>query len=196
MLYLPPRFAHNGVALDECMTYSIGFSAPKRGELAAELLQRLADDALDQVGAALYQDAHQTAVSEPAEIPPALIQFAQVALHKALAEPAVLKRALGEYLSEPKANVWFEDESPRRSGKRDANIGFRLDRRTKMLVDGQYVFINGVSFRVAGRDVVLLKQFANERCLAAAALTRASVGAKSVFQNWLASGWIHNGVEP
>lgn len=28
MLYLPPGFAHHGVALDRCMTYSIGFRAP------------------------------------------------------------------------------------------------------------------------------------------------------------------------
>jgi 50S ribosomal protein L16 3-hydroxylase len=31
MLYLPPRYAHDGVAEGECMTYSIGFRAPKRG---------------------------------------------------------------------------------------------------------------------------------------------------------------------
>jgi 50S ribosomal protein L16 3-hydroxylase len=28
MLYLPPGFAHHGIALDRCMTYSIGFRAP------------------------------------------------------------------------------------------------------------------------------------------------------------------------
>ena len=28
ILYLPPGFAHHGVALDRCMTYSIGFRAP------------------------------------------------------------------------------------------------------------------------------------------------------------------------
>ena len=191
MLYLPPRFAHDGVALDACMTYSIGFAAPKRGELAAELLQRLADDAMTQVGAALYQDAHQAAVSKPAEIPPALIQFAQEALQKALAEPAVLKRALGEYLSEPKAHVWFGDESPRRSGQRGANAGFRLDRRTKMLVDGQHVFINGESFIATGGDALLLKQFANERGIDSRQLTRASIGAKSSLRTWLEAGWIH-----
>ena len=52
MLYLPPRYAHDGVALEAldtdgksqaCMTYSIGFRAPGQGELAAALLQRLAD---------------------------------------------------------------------------------------------------------------------------------------------------------
>ena len=34
ILYVPPRFAHNGVAVGEnCMTYSIGFRAPSRAEL-------------------------------------------------------------------------------------------------------------------------------------------------------------------
>lgn len=28
MLYLPPGFAHHGIAIDHCMTYSIGFRAP------------------------------------------------------------------------------------------------------------------------------------------------------------------------
>ena len=40
MLYLPPRWAHDGVAVGECMTYSIGFRQPARGELARELLQK------------------------------------------------------------------------------------------------------------------------------------------------------------
>ncbi|MDO8370401.1 MAG: cupin domain-containing protein, partial [Polaromonas sp.] len=56
MLYLPPRYAHDGLAepcpgddgkAQDCMTYSIGFRAPKRAELAGELLQRLADFAGD-----------------------------------------------------------------------------------------------------------------------------------------------------
>ena len=49
MLYVPPGFAHNGVALgDDCMTYSIGFRAPSRSELIAgwcdEVLAGLDDD--------------------------------------------------------------------------------------------------------------------------------------------------------
>ena len=28
ILYLPPGYAHHGVALERCMTYSIGFRAP------------------------------------------------------------------------------------------------------------------------------------------------------------------------
>src|SRR3546814_4626348 len=36
ILYVPPGLAHEGVAVgDDCMTYSVGFRAPSRGELIA-----------------------------------------------------------------------------------------------------------------------------------------------------------------
>ena len=49
ILYLPPRYAHNGVAVGtDCMTYSIGFRAPARSELLAhfcdDILSNLNDD--------------------------------------------------------------------------------------------------------------------------------------------------------
>ena len=49
ILYIPPRVAHNGVAVGEpCMTYSIGFRAPSRAELIAgwcdDLVTQLSDD--------------------------------------------------------------------------------------------------------------------------------------------------------
>jgi 50S ribosomal protein L16 3-hydroxylase len=39
MLYLPPRLAHYGVAVDDCLTYSVGFRAPS----AAEVLTHFTD---------------------------------------------------------------------------------------------------------------------------------------------------------
>ena len=191
MLYLPPRYAHDGVALEECMTYSIGFRAPGRGELAGELLQRLAEDAMDEAGAALYQDAAQAAVSAPGEMPPELIKFAQAALQKALGNPTVLQRALGECLSEPKASVWFEDGTAASPLRISSSSGLRLDRRTKMLFDDRHVFINGESYAASGRDALLMRRFANERRLQPETLQRASEGAKSLLCNWLEAGWIH-----
>lgn len=49
MLYVPPGVAHEGTAVgDDCMTYSVGFRAPSRGELISHwcdhLLDRLEDD--------------------------------------------------------------------------------------------------------------------------------------------------------
>ena len=109
MLYLPPRYAHDGIAEGECQTYSIGFRAPARDELARELLQRLADEAAEGEGdPVLYRDPGQPAVARPGAIPASLQQFAPEALQRALADPRCAAAALGESLSEPKANVWFE----------------------------------------------------------------------------------------
>src|SRR5512140_207926 len=102
LLYLPPRYAHEGVALGECQTCSIGFRAPSRGELVRELLQRLSDDAAELAGNALYRDSAQPATDAPGEVPPPLQGFARDALRAALEDPHVLDRALGEYLTEPK----------------------------------------------------------------------------------------------
>ena len=187
MLYLPPRYAHDGVALDECMTYSIGFRAPNRGELARDLLQRLADDAPDEAGDTLYQDAGQSAVAEPGAIPAHYLEFAQDALRRALKDPLVMARSLGEYLTEPKSSVYFDDGAePRCDG------AVRLDRRTKMMFDANHVFINGESFSASGRDAALMQALANQRELGAREVAKASEGAKELLCDWIEAGWVHD----
>jgi 50S ribosomal protein L16 3-hydroxylase len=187
MLYLPPRYAHDGIAQGECQTYSIGFRSPSRGELARELLQRLAEDA-GEAGQALYRDPAQTAVREPGSIPPALQRFAQDAVRAALKEPHALARALGEYLSEPKPDVWFDaGRAPRRLRR------VALDRRTRMLYDGRHVFVNGESWRASGPDARLMRKLADERSLGAADLARASDEALELLASWCEAGWAHGG---
>ena len=41
MLYVPPGVAHYGVALEDCLTYSVGFRAPSHRTLVAAFAQRL-----------------------------------------------------------------------------------------------------------------------------------------------------------
>ena len=190
MLYLPPRYAHDGVALDECMTYSIGFRAPNRGELARELLLRLADDAPDEVGAALYQDAKQPAVSSPGEIPREMCDFAQQALTRALSGPTIMQRALGEYLTEPKSSVWFEAGLRARTSA-TLTASLQLDRRTKMMFDAQHIFINGESFLAKGRDAILMKRLADNRTLRADEVAGVSADARVLLGTWIEAGWIH-----
>ena len=186
MLYLPPRYAHDGVAEGECMTYSIGFRAPARQELAQELLVRLAEDAGEEEAALLYRDAKQEAVDTPAAIPAQLQAFAREALARALSQPLVLERALGEYLTEPKPSVWFEPG--------DVGVmleGVRLDRRSRMMYDTHHVFINGESYRAAGRDATLMRRLADERQLTARELARASDDALELLSQWCDAGWAH-----
>jgi 50S ribosomal protein L16 3-hydroxylase len=187
MLYLPPKYAHDGVAVGECMTYSIGFRSPSRGELAGELLQRIADDAMDLVGSDLYRDAKQSATPACAAIPQAMVDFARQALVDALKDPLVMQRVLGEYLSEPKPHVSFEggfDPVPQGSP-------VRLDRRTRMLYDEHHVFINGEGFRASGRDAQTMRALADTRCLSASECKRLSVAARELMADWIEAGWIH-----
>jgi 50S ribosomal protein L16 3-hydroxylase len=186
MLYLPPRYAHEGVALGECQTYSIGFRAPARGELARELLQRLADDAPELAGGALYRDPGQTATRAPGAVPKALQVFARDALKAALKDRHALDRALGEYLTEPKADVWFETRKPVRSLR-----GVVLDRRTRMLHDARHVFVNGESWRASGRDAALMRTLADRRTLDAADMRRAGQAARELLRSWCEAGWLH-----
>lgn len=186
MLYLPPRYAHDGIAEGECMTYSVGFRSPGAAEMAQEMLQRLAEGCDEEGADAKYRDPTQRAVEHSAEIPQALEQFARTALLRALKDPLALPRALGEHLSEPKANVWFDDQP-------DAQLrgAIRLDRRTRMLYDAHHVFINGEGFRAAGRDATVMRQLADARMLDAKSVARLSDGAKELVQEWMEAGWLH-----
>lgn len=188
MLYLPPKWAHDGVAEGECMTYSIGFRSPDRSELGRELLLRMSDEPDEPETPVIYRDPKQEAVSNPALIPEAMYDFAREALKKAMAEPLALERALGEYLSDPKPNVWFEhgDEN----GMFESVV---LDRRTRMMYDARHIFINGESYLAGGRDATLMRKLADTRALSRKDLATASDDALELLSSWFDAGWVRSG---
>ena len=188
MLYLPPGWAHDGVALGECMTYSIGFRQPARGELARELLQRLADEAGDALGDGPYRDPRQAATDAPGAVPAAMLDFARAAVQQLAGDEDTLATLLGEWLTEPKPDVWF-DAAP--DAGADPARGLRLDRRTRMAYDARRVFINGEGFRAGGRDAELMRRLADERALPAAQRRRLSAPARELALQWLQAGWLH-----
>lgn len=189
MLYLPPRYAHDGVAVGECMTYSVGFRAPRQGELARELLQRLMDEEEEGAEGALFRDPSQPAVAAPGAIPPGLQDFAAQALARALKAPLALQRALGEYLTEPKPNVWFESAGDESEWPATATL--QLDRRSRMMYDDKHVFINGDSYRAGGRDARLMRRLADQRALTPRQLAGASGDALDLLASWVEAGWLH-----
>jgi len=187
MLYLPPRYAHDGIADGECMTYSIGFRAPGQDELVREMLVRLAEQADAASAPRLYRDPRQLATSASAAIPPELTDFARQAIRKALDDPRALAQALGEYLSEPKANVWFDGSDEMAEG------AVTLDRRTRMLYDAHHVFMNGESFRAGGRDARLMQRLADRRALSETEVGALSADARELLLQWCEDGWAHAG---
>ncbi len=184
MLYLPPGWAHDGVAVGPgCVTGSVGFRAATAEGLAAELLPRLLDEADDS--GKLYADPRQEAVSEPARVPAALLEFARRAVESAVQRPQALERALGEALTELKAKVWFEPGEPLPIGQ-----GAALDRRSRMLYDAAHVFLNGESFRAGGRYAALMRRLADCRELTPAEVARLSTGARELLDQWSEDGWV------
>uniref|UniRef100_UPI00097BFC1C JmjC domain-containing protein n=1 Tax=Pelomonas sp. KK5 TaxID=1855730 RepID=UPI00097BFC1C len=187
MLYLPPGWAHDGVAEGgDCVTCSVGFRAPWRAELARELLVRLMDDESQPYANRMYADPKQAATVNPGLIPLDLQNFARDAAERALREPLALERSLGEALTEPKPQVWFEPGEALPPG----GSGVQLDRRSRMMYDRAHVFINGESFRAGGRDARLMKVLADERRLAARQVAQLSEGAREVLDQWAEDGWV------
>ncbi len=194
MLYLPPGWAHDGVAQGECLTCSIGFRAPSRDEFAREVLQRNLDAAADDAEengtkSPLYRDRGQAAASSPAKIPDAMQAFAQEAVTGLLGNSQALACSLGEWLSEPKPQVWFDEAPPLAP-----QCGVRLDIRSRMLWDQWHVFINGESFRASGSDAKLMRRLADQRFLSAADRGRLGAQAAALLEDWACAGWL--GAEP
>ena len=122
MLYVPPRWGHDGVAEDECMTCSIGYRTPMATELARELLQRVLDDVEADGDEPHFRDPPRSATETPARMPEALDAFARKAVARPLRDPSQLARALGEVMTEPKPQVWFDTGLERGASR------LRLDR--------------------------------------------------------------------
>jgi 50S ribosomal protein L16 3-hydroxylase len=195
MLYLPPRYAHEGVALagDDCITCSIGFRAPKKVELARELMDRLGEDLTDRMDEALlYTDKNQAATDSPAQIPVALEAFAHQALLEAIGNGTDLQIHLGEYLTEPKPEVWFEASETSQKKLAWSKIkSIKLDAASRMMFDAKHIFINGESFAASGLDAKLMRKLANERELLVGDLAKASSGARDLLGEWMQAGWCH-----
>ena len=213
MLYLPPRYAHDGVAVTcrengknvDCMTYSIGFRAPARTELAAELLHRLAEFSEDAASddssesddgkralparpAVLYRDPGQDATGTPARLPEALIDFASAAVTRALQDPLAVACSLGEYMTAVKPQVWFEEATTEWTP--DSGADLLLDARSRMMYDANHIFINGESYRAKGADARLMQRLADCRALTSRELSKVSKDALDLLADWYSAGWL------
>jgi 50S ribosomal protein L16 3-hydroxylase len=95
MLYLPPHYAHDGVALDACTTWSIGFRAASANELGLSFLDFLRDE-LDLQGR--YADPDLAPTRSPAKIGAAMQRQCARMLSGIRWDRATVARFLGCWL--------------------------------------------------------------------------------------------------
>lgn len=166
MLYLPPQYAHNGVAEDDCMTYSIGFRAPTTQEIATQFLVYM-QDKLHILGR--YADADLVVQSNPAEMSEAMLaQWADMVAQVQWGQADIIDFA-GRYLTEPKPHIFFQtpDEplSMRAFVTQVKKQGVRLSPPSRMLFYQQQCYLNG-DLVVSNADLDALIVLANRRELA------------------------------
>jgi 50S ribosomal protein L16 3-hydroxylase len=191
MLYLPPHYAHEGVAMDECMTYSIGFRAPSYQELGEAFLENMID-AIDLPGR--YADPDLKPSTQHAEISSAMLARVSAELNKMRFTQDDIALFLGEYLSEPAAQIYFTapDTLPSVSRfiQKAKKSGISLSLKTQMLHRNKYIFINGTSFEVEHEDLQLLKKLAENRKLAEQDIRDASEDVIEALHTWYKDGWV------
>ena len=200
MLYLPPQYAHEGVAVGECMTYSVGFRAPAWQELGEAFLAFMADS-IDLPGR--YRDPALRSTRSPGAISDEMVSEVARMLQKLSSTAADRAIFLGEYLSEPKHSVSFDPQPTPLGARQFARMagrnGIRLHRKTRMLHRGNYVFMNGESYSPGTADRAILKRLADNRVLDAEHLARASSDLGESLYQWYLDGWIdlqnHPGVQ-
>ena len=189
MLYLPPDHAHEGVAVEACTTYSIGFRAPAAQELGTAFLDWLRDSVA--LGGR-YADPDLIATDEPARIGPRMRAECGTMLAAIRWDPATVAIFVGCYLTEPKPNVVFDRPSHPLSLHRFATgarrRGLRLDPRTQILYDGRNVYVNGASVAWPRGANAVLKRLANMRRVAGSDLDGAVV--LHVLHEWYGDGFL------
>jgi 50S ribosomal protein L16 3-hydroxylase len=176
LIYLPPGVRHDGIALEPCFTYSIGFRAPRGAELAAAFLDWLHSRGLPD---ARYRDPQLAPSDRGGRIPPGLLEFAIHTLSKVRWSRANVATFLGEYLTQPKPHVVF-----RPSRSRGARV--RLDAKTQLLYSGARFFMNGDSLRVPTRARAALRELADRRAIEG----RRLAGLAKLVGEWRRAGYV------
>ncbi len=196
MLYLPPRCAHDGIAMGgDCITYSIGFRAPDAQELGTRFLDYL-QDRLRLSG--IYADPGLEPARHPGRLGDDMVRNALEVLQRIRWNGGDVAHFLGCHLTEPKPHVVFSrplrPQSERAFTTRMAGTGVRLALPTRMLFRGATIFINGEACPVGAAAARLLSKLADRRSLPPR--SRPDRESVQLLYQWYRVGYISLGEEP
>lgn len=99
ILYLPPNYAHHGVAIGESLTYSIGFRAPSLTEIIDDFTHELIQDLPPE---SRYVDRTPQLPKLTGEMTAEIGQQLSAIVRSALADPEQLGNWFARYMTRPK----------------------------------------------------------------------------------------------
>jgi 50S ribosomal protein L16 3-hydroxylase len=189
MLYLPPAYAHDGIAVDECTTYSIGFRAPTAQEVGQAFLDHLRDT-LDLPGR--YADPDLALQKDPAAIGAGMTTQIATMLEGIRWTRRDVAHFLGGYLTEPKPHVFFTPPraplSRARFLARAARRGVSLALRSRMLFDRKGIYLNGDRYTPGADAAVVLRTLASSGVLPGGTVLGAEVA--DLVYDWYRAGYV------
>ena len=174
MLYLPPHVAHWGIAIGDCMTYSIGFRAPSAQELVGEFLNYLQEH---RTFSGMYADPDLAVQAHPAEIGQGMVRQASSILDELKWSDKDVADFLGLYLTEPKSHLVFD--APKKITlqnfeKRMKGHGIQLSLKSKLLMANNSFYLNGEAVKFDDGSQNLLMKLADARVLSVQDISHAS----------------------
>lgn len=173
LLYLPPGVPHWGIALEDCLTYSIGFHAPSYAEMLADWCQ-FQSDKIDQ--GAYFRDPPVASTAPRAQISDTAFGVAEQVLEELLTtNSADRRRWFGRLVTQVKPHLLIEPREP----KTDAlDFQRQLVERTPLHhhpyarmafadLDSQTtaLFVNGRSFELSAGHRGFVQALAHNRIL-------------------------------
>ena len=189
MLYLPPGYAHYGIALNDSLTYSIGFRAASNQELLIQFLIHLQDRVTAE---GMYEDADLALQTHPAEISATMINKVASAINRLTWSKDDIAQFLGSYLTEPKPHIFFDPPArPLSLAKFHQAVekkGLHLSLKTQLLFAGERLFINGEEVSAKGAALKLLTHLADERVLCGPMALPPEAG--DLLYDWYQAGYM------
>ncbi|MBX9811869.1 MAG: cupin domain-containing protein [Burkholderiales bacterium] len=189
MLYLPPRHAHDGIAVDDCLTCSIGFRAPSAQELGTRFLEFL-QDRLALKG--MYRDPGLKLQRHPAQISSAMLRQMRHMIGRIRWHERDVVQFAGQFLTEPGPLIVFDRPhrplTPQAFALQAERHGVRLALKTRMLCRGHQLFINGERCETGSAAARVLLRLADRRRLP----PRLAVGKEAAhwLYQWYRAGYI------
>ncbi|SFD88905.1 cupin domain-containing protein [Nitrosomonas sp. Nm166] len=199
MLYLPPNYAHNGIAEDNCMTYSIGFRAPSHHELITQFLVYLQDkiemeESLSLTDKERYSDPDLQLQPHPSKIGASMQSQVSSILKKIKWNREDIENFLGVYLSEPKSHIFFEQPlkplTLRLFLQQIKKTGVQLSLKSKILSGNNKFFVNGEVYKVSPHTYkILIKLADNYEFLSHSYIDKET---EKILYQWYVNGYIQS----
>lgn len=165
ILYIPPGAPHDGVALEPCLTYSIGFRAPSEQMVLERLLEHLMQS--DESTSPRFKDLRPPSDFQSERLPDTLLDWLRSCL--ANVSDDQLLQCFGELVTEQKypPEPLLDDQSAIRQQLQSSDYSLQLDELSRITFSDRgsqlMLFIDGYSAKFSSKHQKVIDYLCQNR---------------------------------